>query len=178
MLRVWKRNSSPTKGKADINDMKKDLKLAGHTKEHLDKLECKLLDTRGDNSPPPITNTNKGLITAVLNYSTEVSEVKALLSDLKPDIQKLIGDDINILVTTRKGNTLRNMVCKNSMLCQPKLVPCTSGKCMTCPMLVKQGESLKVNDMDITTKVIQTCKLKNSIYIGQCQQCKIENENT
>ena len=70
------------------------------------------------------------------------------------------------------------MVCKTSMICQPKVVPCTSGNCMTCPMLVKQGESLKVNDKDITTKVIQTCKHKNAIYIGQCQQCKNEDENT
>ena len=178
MLRVLKRNSSPTKGKSDISDMKEDLKRAGHTKENLDKLECKLMDTVGDDSPQPISNTNKSLITAVLNYSTEVSEVKALLTKIKPDIQKLIGDDVNVLVTSRKGNTLRNMVCKNSVLCQPKILPCTSGKCKTCPMLVKNGESLKVNGKDITTKVTQTCKHKNSIYIGQCQQCNTDDENT
>ena len=134
MLRVWKRNSSPTKGKSDISDMKEDLKRAGHTKENLDKLECKLMDIVGNDSPQPISNTNKSLITAVLNYSTEVSEVKALLTKIKPDIQKLIGDDVNVLVTSRKGNTFRHMVCKIQYSVNPKfylvlvesvrLVPC------------------------------------------------------
>ena len=178
ILRVWKRNSSPTKGKEDIDNIKQDLNRAGHTMDNLNKLEQKLLKSVGDNSAPPVTKNKKELLTAVVNYSEEVKEIKQLLSNIKPDIKKLIGDDVDILVTSRKGTTLRNTICKNSSLCQPQLKICSSNKCKTCPMLVNQGESMVINGKDISTKVIQTCQHKNAIYIGQCQRCSAEDENT
>ena len=76
MLRVWKRNSSPTKGKEDVKDIKVDLQRAGHKPEKLDELEKKMMNKLEGDAPnkPPRTEDNS--IVAVLSYFEEIGEVK------------------------------------------------------------------------------------------------------
>ena len=78
-------------------------------------------------------------IAAVFNYFQEIGEVKSLLSSMQMDIKKLAGEDASVLVTTRRGRTIGNTMCKNSELCEPDDMKCTNKRCKTCPLLLEPG---------------------------------------
>ena len=69
------------------------------------------------------------------------------------------------------------LVCKHAQLCESEPEKC-SGRCKTCPILMKPGDTLTINDKTVTAPPIQSCKHRNVIYLGQCQLCHQKDENT
>ena len=57
------------------------------------------------------------VITAVVDYFTEINSLKSLLKGLEPDISRLLEEPTRVLVASRKGPAIRSNVVKNKLLC-------------------------------------------------------------
>ena len=81
-------------------------------------------------------------------------------------------------MASRKGISIGNVVCKNAQLCEAEEPPCTSKRCLTCPLLASEGETFSINDKSVRVPPGQHCTQRNIIYLGQCQLCLNKDENT
>jgi hypothetical protein len=181
MLRVWKRNSTEETAKSDLEELVEDLMKCGHQQSTLDKLKEKMLrnqSTHERDNKPVVNDT----ITAIINYSAESKDLKALLKDLEPDIQKLSGSGTQILVACRKGQTIGSKTVKNGKLCLTEnknqlSQRCGSSNCKGCKLLCNTGEIFHVNGKDIAVPNRFNCKTRNALYIAQCKICHDKPED-
>ena len=89
----------------------------GYSEEDLVRLQKELDKSRTGNLVRREID-GKPVITAVLDYFKEIKDLKELLRALEPDINRLLGEPTSVLVTTRKGPSIRNRVVKNGSLCE------------------------------------------------------------
>ena len=178
MMRVTKRNSMEDHAKKDVEELKADLVSCGYREEDLARLQKKLDESRAGNLVRRDID-DKPVITAVFDYFQEIKELKTLLRTLEPDINRLLGEPINVLVATRKGPSIRNRVVKNRSLCEHSTEEgpgtsqrCNARKCKSCPQMIEEGQSLLVNGLRVKPSGKHTCKSKNVVYVAQCTICE------
>ena len=159
----------------DLDDLKNDLEKCGHIRATVEELHQKLRIKISGITVNSVKKTDKVLV-AVVDYFSEIDQLKSLINQIKPDIAKLIGKNTKLLVSARKGGTIGSKVVKNRQLCeltvqQMSSQKCGATSCQTCPLLGKMGESVTINDRSVSVKKNLNCKSRNVIYLAQCKLC-------
>ena len=116
MLRIWKRNSAIETAEIDLKELETDLERCGHHQTAIQHMRKKLQD-KVDGDTPNVNKPDENTITAVVDYFHEIHELKELLKDLGPDIDRLTGSKTSVLVAARKGRSVSNKVVCNKKLC-------------------------------------------------------------
>ena len=182
LKRVSKRNSTKENKLKDLAELREDLVRCGHDDENLAKLTKDLLEATSDNTIQAPKEC-KPIITLVTSYFQEIHELKKLLGELKNDINTLTGEETDVLVAARKGQSIANKVVKNSKLCET-LSPsanitqnqaCGSKACKTCPLMDKEKKPFNVNGKVVNAPKGLNCKSDNVIYLAQCKLCDSDN---
>lgn len=183
MLRVWKRNSTVEGANKDLEELKCDLLKCGHSKKSLEELHQKLRNKILGAAKGSV-KSNQDVLVAVVNYFSEIDQLKTLINQIKPDVSKLIGKDTQILVSARRGSSIGSQVVKNRLLCETTIPVMSSQKCgakacRTCPLVGKKGDTIEINGKSVSVKKNLNCKSRNVIYLAQCKLCDhTESDNT
>lgn len=134
-------------------------------------------------APKPDTSRNTAeTITVVTDYFHEIDQLKTLLKEIQPDINRLAGKETKLLVASRKGKSIGNKSVKNRKLCE--LAEDNSGSqkcggkgCKTCPLLCDAGEIFYINGKEVKVPDRFNCKTRNALYIAQCKICDQDQDN-
>ena len=176
MLRVTKRNSVEEQARQDVQELKTDLGKCGYKEEILMKLEEKLERRINEDNRSEAEETTT-VITAVVDYFTEINSLKSLLKGLEPDISRLLEEPTRVLVASRKGPAIRSNVVKNKLLCahtpeNRETQRCNGRNCKSCPQMQDEQKLLVVNGVELKPSRKLTCKSNNVIYVAQCSLCE------
>ena len=95
----------------------------------------------------------------MVDYFQEIQQLKSLLDEVHPDINKLVGEETSVLVSARRGMSIGSTVVKNGQLCElcdgtrvMASQKCGARKCKSCDLLGNMGESISVNGREVTVR--------------------------
>ena len=159
MVRVRNRNSTEETAAADLADLEGDLIKCGHKKKNLDVLKSKMQSNMSAPKADTPGNTAE-TITVVTDYFHEIDQLKTLLKEIQPDINRLAGKETKVLVASRKGKSIGNKSVKNRKLCEQAednngSQKCGGKGCKTCPLLCDAGEIFYINSTG-KSEILQT----------------------
>ena len=182
MIRVIRRNSLDATCVQDLEQLRSDLAKSGHKEEVMDELEPlavqRAIEMDLYNSPKQKKSLGDKVVFSV-KYFEELDSLKALVNSIKPDIQQLCGEDIQVTFAIRKQPSMANVIVRNRALSEgdarkpasTKTQKCGNAKCKTCPFLFSTSDHISVNGMPVYLDFSLKCNSKNVIYIAQCTIC-------
>ena len=174
MLRVLNRNSTDNGKVRDLDQLESDLMKSGHKKTALTTIRENALLRH--TTPKPVKREDNAVV-CVVDYFNELNQLKTLLREMDDDLKHLVGDDVNIMVAARRCPTIRDRVVKNKQFIttdntvSDTLIPCSSKRCMTCPIYLSVG-SVIINSIEFVISKKFNCKTENCIYLAICNICK------
>ena len=182
MIRVIRRNSLDATCVKDLEQLRSDLAKSGHKEEVMDELEPLAAQRAVEMDLYNNTSQKKSLgekVVFSVKYFEELSSLRALVNSLKPDIQQLCGEDIQVTFAIRKQPSIANVMVRNRTLSESdatkptttKTQKCGNAKCKTCPFLFSASDHISVNGMPVYLDFSLKCNSKNVIYIAQCTIC-------
>ena len=180
MIRVIRRNSLDTTCVKDLEQLRSDLAKSGHKEEVMDELEPlavqRSIEMDMYHNPQQRKSLGDKVVFSV-KYFEELSSLRALVNSLKPDIQQLCGEDIQVTFAIRKQPSISNVMVRNRALSESekpttiKTQKCGNAKCKTCPFLFSASDHISVNGMPVYLDFSLKCNSKNVVYIAQCTIC-------
>ena len=176
MLRIIKRNSKRETCLEDINTLKLDLIKSGYNKDFLESCEVKAF--RKVDEPGIERLTENNTIVFTVDYFENLQGFKILISNIQEDIKPLLGD-IKIKLSTRKSSSIGNLLVKNKLLCEEKMVlsdsqKCGDKRCGVCPLMFTTNSTI-INNKELKIPKKLNCKSKDCIYLCVCSQCNQNN---
>ena len=172
MLRTLRNSSKPETAATEIELCAKEFENSGYKKERLVELKQKATNRITDNT----TNNDEDRETLVfpLHYFEGIDEFKKVLHSLNEEIQTLIGDDVRIMIATKKRSSIGNSVVRNKQISFPSIATanqrCNKGGCLQCP-LSSTKSTFSINKKYLRIPNNLDCKSRNIIYLWLCKLC-------